>query len=111
MQRIPVAEREDWKKTAREHGFDFHTIDNDRYWDESAYYRFSLRQIEDDLEEPLEELEQMCFAVVERAVGDEEILFHECDRKLLEETRRIWPFFRDRRIETYGGLTKRWLAE
>lgn len=50
--------------------------------------------------------------VVARAgVGDEEILFHECDRKLLEETRRIWPFFRDRRIETYGGLTKRWLAE
>lgn len=50
--------------------------------------------------------------IVARAgVSDEEILFHECDRKLLEDTRRIWPFFRDRRIETYGGLTRRWLAE
>ncbi len=74
MDRIAVAEREDWRETAREHGFDFHSIDNDPYWDESAYYRFTLRQIEDDLEDPLEELEQMCFAVVERAVGDEEIL-------------------------------------
>ena len=74
MQRIAVAERDDWTETAREHGFKFHSIDNDPYWDESAYYRFSLRQIEDDLEDPLEELENMCFAVVERAVGDEEIL-------------------------------------
>jgi len=74
MQRIAVAERQDWKETALEHGFDFHSIDNDPYWDESAYYRFTLRQIEDDLEEPVEELEQMCFAVVERAIADEEVL-------------------------------------
>jgi glutathionylspermidine synthase len=74
MQRIPVAERADWRETAHEHGFDFHSIDNDPYWDESAYYRFSLRQIEEDLEDPTEELENLCFAVVERAVADQEIL-------------------------------------
>ena len=74
MQRIPVAERDDWKQTALEHGFDFHSIDDDPYWDESAYYRFTLGQIEDDLEDPVEEIEKMCFAVVERAVDDEEIL-------------------------------------
>jgi glutathionylspermidine synthase len=74
MQRIPVAERDDWRETAREHGFEFHTIDDAPYWDESAYYRFALRQIEDDLEDPIEEIEKMCFAVVERAVNDEEIL-------------------------------------
>ena len=74
MQRIPVAEREDWKETAIEHGFDFHSIDGDPYWDESAYYRFNLRQIEDDLEEPVEELENLCFSVVERAVSDEDAL-------------------------------------
>ena len=56
MQRIPVAEREDWKETAAEHGFDFHSIDGDPYWDESAYYQFTLRQIEDDLEDPVEEI-------------------------------------------------------
>jgi len=31
-----------------------------------------------------------------------------CDRDRLRDVREIWPFFRDRRIDTYGGLTKRW---
>lgn len=74
MERIPVAARQDWKDTAREHGFVFHSIDNDPYWDETAYYKFSLRQIEDDLEAPSEELEKLCFDVVERVVGDRQLM-------------------------------------
>lgn len=31
------------------------------------------------------------------------------DRQRTEDVRRIWPFFRDRRIDAYGGLTKRYL--
>lgn len=31
------------------------------------------------------------------------------DLNKTETTRRIWPFFRDRRIDAYAGLTKRWL--
>ena len=38
----------------------------------------------------------------------EEILVIDCDLSKVEEFRRIWPFFRDRRIETYGGITERW---
>ena len=30
-----------------------------------------------------------------------------CSRELLAETRRVWPFWRDRRPELYGGLLKR----
>lgn len=74
MQRVPVAERTDWKETAVEHGFEFHTIGGDPYWDESAYYQFTLKQIEEDLEDPSEEIERMCFDVVERAVADEQVL-------------------------------------
>ena len=33
----------------------------------------------------------------------------EIDRQRTEEVRRIWPFFRDRRIDAYGGLLKRYL--
>jgi len=33
----------------------------------------------------------------------------ECDLKAQEDFRRIWPFFRDRRIDAYDGLTKRYL--
>jgi N-carbamoylputrescine amidase len=31
------------------------------------------------------------------------------DKKRTEAVRRIWPFFRDRRIDAYGGLVKRYL--
>lgn len=31
-----------------------------------------------------------------------------CDRDRTRDTRNWWPFFRDRRIETYQDLTRRW---
>ena len=40
-------------------------------------------------------------------VDTEEILVVECDPRLQEETRRNWPFLRDRRIDAYGPITKR----
>jgi N-carbamoylputrescine amidase len=39
-----------------------------------------------------------------------EILVAPCDLRLIEETRRNWPFLRDRRIDAYGPITQRWLA-
>ncbi|NMA43244.1 MAG: carbon-nitrogen hydrolase [Oligosphaeraceae bacterium] len=36
-----------------------------------------------------------------------EILYADCDLQALEQHRRIWPFFRDRRIDAYTGITKR----
>ena len=48
--------------------------------------------------------------VIAKASHDaEEILLGEIDLKLIEETRRHWPFLRDRRIDAYGGITKRFL--
>lgn len=41
------------------------------------------------------------------SVDKEEIIVIECSRKWAEEIRRNWPFFRDRRIDYYGGITKR----
>ena len=38
----------------------------------------------------------------------EEVIVGEIDFKLIEETRTHWPFFRDRRIDFYNDLTKRW---
>ena len=39
----------------------------------------------------------------------EEVLVVDCDRRLIGETRRNWPFLRDRRIDAYDGLLKRYL--
>ncbi len=45
--------------------------------------------------------------VARAAVAEDEVLFADCDLSALEATRRIWPFFRDRRIDSFEGLTKR----
>ncbi len=42
-------------------------------------------------------------------VHDEDVAVVEIDRQRTEEVRRIWPFFRDRRIDAYEGLLKRYL--
>lgn len=50
--------------------------------------------------------------IMERApVVEESILLADCDLTALENMRRIWPFFRDRRIDTYDGLSQRMLDD
>ena len=39
----------------------------------------------------------------------EEVLVVECDPAQAESVRRNWPFLRDRRIDAYEGLTRRWI--
>jgi len=74
LQRIPITPRPDWKEQAEKLGFRFHTIDLAAYWDESAYYAFTLRQIEDDLEQPSQQLHDMAMALVGEVVDSEELL-------------------------------------
>jgi N-carbamoylputrescine amidase len=40
---------------------------------------------------------------------DEEVLTAECDLAKVDASRTHWPFLRDRRIDAYGDLTKRYL--
>ncbi len=48
--------------------------------------------------------------VIARASHDrEEVLIVTLDRRRIAETRRNWPFLRDRRIDSYDGLRKRYL--
>lgn len=42
---------------------------------------------------------------------NEENILIEIDLKRSENVRRWWPFFRDRRIDAFGDLTKRWREE
>jgi glutathionylspermidine synthase len=89
MDRIAVTPRPDWKEQAESHGFVFHTIGGAPYWDETHAYRFSLAEVESEIEDPTAELEQMCYAVVERAVSEPNLLhrlaipepFHEMIRR------------------------------
>jgi len=45
--------------------------------------------------------------IAEASHDKEEIVIGEVDRKKLEDTRRNWPFLRDRRIDSYAAITSR----
>jgi N-carbamoylputrescine amidase len=48
--------------------------------------------------------------LLQKASHDEEqLVLASCDPARQEEIRRNWPFLRDRRIDAYGDLTKRWV--
>lgn len=49
--------------------------------------------------------------LAEASEGEEEVLVVSCSRRELEHTRQQWPFFRDRRIESYSPITARYLKD
>src|SRR5436305_11203637 len=71
MRRIDCPERDDWQSSAEAAGFDFHTIDGERDWDERAYYAFTLDEIERGIEAPTGEIDAMCVELAGRVIGDE----------------------------------------
>ncbi len=49
--------------------------------------------------------------LVEAGHDAEEVLVAACDPRLQEQTRRNWPFLRDRRIDAYAPITQRFLDD
>jgi N-carbamoylputrescine amidase len=47
--------------------------------------------------------------LAEASHDKEEIIMAEIDHTLMEDIRRNWPFLRDRRIDAYGDITKRFI--
>jgi glutathionylspermidine synthase len=89
MRRITCPERDDWRTTADACGFDFHTLDGERYWDERAYYAFTLDEIERSIETPTGEIDAMCLELVGRVVRDEKLL------RALKIQEAYWPLISD----------------
>jgi glutathionylspermidine synthase len=105
MHRIACPERDDWRLTADQTGFDFHTIDGERYWDERACYAFTLAEIEQEIEAPTGEIDAMCLELVACAVDDEAYL------RRLKIPESFWPlisesWYRDE-ASLYGRLDLR----
>jgi len=61
-------------RTAEQTGFGFHTVDGERYWDERAYYAFTLDEIERQIEAHTAEIDAMCLELVGGAIDDDEYL-------------------------------------
>lgn len=102
MKKVAINERPAWREYAESVGFDFHTFDGEAYWDESAYYQFSLEQIEQDIEAPTEELHQMALSLVPDILADEKKL------RLLEVPEQYWDWlaqsWRTEQPHLYGRL-------
>jgi len=73
MKRVEISERPDWREKANEYGFDFHTMYDQPYWCEDAYYQFSSAQIE-ELEDTSVELHERCLDVVEKVIHSDKLL-------------------------------------
>ena len=102
MRRVASPVRANWRARAEEAGFAFHTIDGDPYWDESAYYAFTLREIEEDIEAPTEELHGMALDLVDDVVRDERHM------RALEIPEPFWDLvarsWRERDPHLYGRM-------
>ncbi len=49
--------------------------------------------------------------IAQASTDKEETLIGEIDLGRIEDVRRNWPFLRDRRIDAYGGITRRFLDD
>ena len=75
MKRITINPRPNWEQKVESLGFGFHTLDS-LYWDESAYYTFSMAQIE-TIETATNTLWEMCLEAVEHVISKKKYeLFH-----------------------------------
>lgn len=68
MKRISIQPRKDYIKKLESLFFDFHTIDG-IYWDESAYYEFTMAQVE-EIESATNKLFQMCLEAVQYVIDN-----------------------------------------
>ena len=74
MRRIALPPRRDWKARAEAVGFTWHHADGRRYWDERAYYAFTLSQVEDHIEAASAELHRLCLELVAEVVESPDLM-------------------------------------
>jgi glutathionylspermidine synthase len=73
VERLASNPRIDWQQKVESQGLLFHTVEQDEgkvpYWDESAYYRFSSKEV-DELERASYALNEMCLKAVEHVLAN-----------------------------------------
>jgi hypothetical protein len=109
MKRQIIRPRPDWKAQAEQVGFTFHHMGGQLYWDERAWYEFTLDQAE-TVETASAELHAMCLDFVAEAVKSERIMARmaipEAARDYVAETwTRGDPSLYGRFDFAYDGIT------
>lgn len=68
MQRYSNTPRKNYKKKLEKLSFEFHSLDNP-YWNENAYYSFSMQEV-DEIEKATNTLFEMCLAAVQHVIDN-----------------------------------------
>jgi glutathionylspermidine synthase len=95
-----VGPRPDWREKAEAAGFAFHEMHGEPYWDEETAYAFTLREVEDDVEDPATELHAMCREAAAHVIASEELM----ERLAIPPAHRdfVARSWRDGEPELYG---------
>src|ERR1041384_1776960 len=67
MRRIRTTPRTDWQRKVEEVGLTWHTGQQQPYWDESAFYEFTAKEV-DVLEAATNELEEITLAAAQHVI-------------------------------------------
>lgn len=107
MRRETLIPRVDWPRKVEELGFQFHTFDEEVYWDERACYRFSAAQI-DTLEAASAELNARCLEAVARVVDRRDFARFAIPEPFHALVERSWT---DGDKSLYGRFDLSWSGE
>ena len=66
MERIKISPRNNWQSEIEKLGFGYHSTEG-AYWDETAYYTFSLAEIE-EIEKATKTLWELCLSAVQHVI-------------------------------------------
>ncbi|WAJ30354.1 glutathionylspermidine synthase family protein [Antarcticirhabdus aurantiaca] len=60
MERLPIEPREGWQAKAEAVGFGFHEMYGEPYWLDDVHFRFTMAEIENEIEAPTQDLHDLC---------------------------------------------------
>jgi glutathionylspermidine synthase len=88
MDRIKIQPRNKWQDAVERLGFGFHTTDVP-YWDESAYYSFTLTEIE-KIETATNKLWEMCLQAVQYVIDNNLYEKFKIPKKYIPYIQKTW---------------------
>ena len=88
MERIKITPRNNWQAAVEKLGFGFHTSDTP-YWDESAYYQFSIDEI-NAIEKATASLWEMCLAAVQHVIDNKRYDLFKIPAQFIPYIEKTW---------------------
>jgi glutathionylspermidine synthase len=89
LERRTINPRPDWRERVESQGMHFHTSGPETYWDESAYYLFNGRDIE-EIEKAAYSLNQMCLDAVQYVIDHDRFADFRIPPRFVDYIKQSW---------------------